>query len=224
MFLLSNDWNELLEDQLEKEYFLKLKNFLKEEYSSKKIYPKKELVFNALNSTSYKETKVVILGQDPYHGPGQANGLSFSVNKGVKIPPSLKNIFKELGNDLALSLPNHGCLDQWAKQGVLLLNTTLTVEAAQPNSHQGKGWESFTDQIISLLNEKEQPVVFILWGRNAQKKMKLITSNHHLIIGAPHPSPLSANRGFFGSKPFSKVNDFLKSVGMREINWKINHL
>jgi uracil-DNA glycosylase len=181
-------------------------------------------IYNALHYTSFKDTKVVILGQDPYHGPGQAHGLSFSVQPGIEMPPSLQNIFKELHNDLGCYLPNHGCLKKWADQGVLLLNTVLTVRQGQPNSHKGMGWEQFTDQVIRILNEREQPVVFILWGRHAQSKKELITGAHHLILESSHPSPMSASRGFFGSRPFSKTNQFLREIGVREIDWQIENL
>ncbi len=221
---VTNDWSELLQGEYEKAYFLQLKNFLTEQYANDTIFPNKNDIFNALHFTSYEETKVVILGQDPYHGKGQAHGLSFSVNQEVKIPPSLKNIFKELRDDLRYPIPNHGCLEAWAEQGVLLLNTVLTVKESTPNSHKGIGWESFTDQVISLLNKRNKPIVFILWGRNAGQKKQLITNDHHYIIESVHPSPFSANRGFFGSRPFSKANKFLESVGQTEINWEIKKL
>ena len=182
-------------------------------------YPDKYDIFNALHFTPYQDTKVVILQQTPYHGPGQAHGLSFSVKPGVAIPPSLKNIYRELASDLGCKIPNHGYLKHWADQGVLLLNTVLTVRAGQAHSHKGKGWEQFTDRVISLLNEREKPVVFILWGRPAQMKKALITNTHHYLIESPHPSPLSASRGFFGSKPFSKANQFLRENQMGEIEF-----
>jgi uracil-DNA glycosylase len=221
MLVLKNDWGNLLQGEFEKNYFLQIKQHLREEYATNTIFPSEDDIFNALHYTSYEQTKVVILGQDPYHGMGQAHGLSFSVKRGVKIPPSLKNIFKELEADLGYPIANHGCLETWADQGVLLLNTVLTVKASTPNSHKGIGWEYFTDHIISLLNQREKPVIFILWGRNAGQKKQLITAKQHLVIEAPHPSPFSANRGFFGSRPFSKANQFLKSVGDTEINWEI---
>ncbi|MFV9511507.1 uracil-DNA glycosylase [Tepidibacillus sp. LV47] len=221
MAILRNDWADYLQDEFKKPYYLRLRKFLIEEYRSKTIYPDMYDIFNALHYTSYAETKVVILGQDPYHGKGQAHGLSFSVKPGVAIPPSLQNIFKELQQDLGCTIPNHGYLVKWAKQGVLLLNTVLTVREGEPNSHKGIGWETFTDQVISTLNRREKPVVFILWGKHAQEKQNLITSSHHYIIQSPHPSPFSANRGFFGSRPFSKANQFLRQIGSQEIDWQI---
>jgi len=222
--ILNNDWNHLLKDEFKKEYYKKLKQFLIEEYKTKTVYPEMNDIFNALEFTSYKDTKVLILGQDPYHGPNQSHGLAFSVKKGVKIPPSLKNIYKELNNDLGCYIPNNGYLKSWADQGVLLLNTVLTVRAHEPNSHKNKGWEIFTDKIISLLNERTDPVVFILWGNPAIAKTKLITNNRHYIITSVHPSPLSASRGFFGSKPFSKTNHFLRSINKTPINWQIENI
>lgn len=224
MTILKNDWAPLLQEEFQKPYYLKLRQFLVDEYNQRTIFPDKYDIFNALHFTSYKDTKVVILGQDPYHGPGQAHGLSFSVKPGIAVPPSLKNIYKELADDLGYEIPNHGYLEHWAKQGVLMLNTVLTVRAGKAHSHKGKGWEKFTDQVISLLNQREKPVVFILWGRPAQMKKSLITNTHHYLIESPHPSPLSASRGFFGSKPFSKVNQFLRENGMEEIDWQIPHL
>ncbi|MBU3158133.1 uracil-DNA glycosylase [Clostridium estertheticum] len=220
---LLNNWNELLLDEVNKDYYLKLKYFLKEEYESSLIYPELKDVFNALKYTSYAEVNVVILGQDPYHGPSQAHGLSFSVKPGVRIPPSLLNIYKELNTDLGCYIPNTGYLKKWADQGVLLLNTVLTVRSGEANSHRNKGWENFTDRIITLLNEKTKPIVFILWGNNAQSKQSLLTNPIHYIIKSAHPSPLSAYRGFFDSKPFSKTNDFLISVGEKAIDWQINN-
>ncbi|MGL5820362.1 MAG: uracil-DNA glycosylase [Sarcina sp.] len=220
---LINDWKPLLQNEFEKEYYLNLREFLKEEYRIKTIYPHMNDIFNALHYTSFKEVKVLLLGQDPYHGAGQAHGLSFSVKKGVRIPPSLRNIYKELNSDLGCYIPNHGFLESWAKQGVLMLNTALTVREGQPNSHKGKGWEILTDKIIELLNEREDPVVFILWGANAISKERLITNERHFIIKSVHPSPLSASRGFFGSKPFSKTNEFLKSINKEPINWQIEN-
>ncbi len=222
--IFKNDWNELLKDEFEKEYYKKLREFLEEEYKTKDIYPDKHNIFNALHYTSYKDIKVVILGQDPYHGPNQAHGLSFSVNPGVRIPPSLVNIYKELKEDLDCYIPNNGYLKKWADQGVLLLNTALTVRAGEANSHRKIGWEIFTDNIIRLLNERKEPMVFILWGNNAISKEKLITSTQHYIIKSVHPSPLSASRGFFGSKPFSKTNQFLQSIGKESIDWQIENL
>lgn len=222
--ILNNDWNDLLKDEFKKEYYQNLKQFLIEEYKTKTIYPDINDIFNALKFTSYKDTKVLILGQDPYHGPNQSHGLAFSVKKGVRIPPSLRNIYKELNSDLGCHIPNNGYLKSWADQGVLLLNTVLTVRAHEANSHRKRGWEIFTDRIISLLNEREDPVVFILWGNPAIAKMKLITNNRHFIITSVHPSPLSASRGFFGSKPFSKANDFLTSINKTPINWQIENI
>ena len=222
--ILKNDWNELLKDEFSKDYYLSLREFLKNEYTTKIIYPDKYDIFNALHYTSYKDVKVVILGQDPYHGPNQAHGLSFSVSPGVKIPPSLLNIYKELNSDLGCYIPNNGYLKKWADQGVLLLNTSLTVRAGEANSHKNKGWEIFTDKIISLINEKTDPVVFLLWGNNAINKKKLITNKQHLILSSAHPSPLSASRGFFGSKPFSKINKFLVSVNKAPIDWQIENI
>ena len=222
--VLKNDWGPLLAPEFEKEYYRKLADFLKEEYSTHVVYPKKEDIFNALEYTSYENTKVVILGQDPYHGPNQAHGLSFSVQPGVKTPPSLLNMYKELRDEYGYEIPNNGYLVKWAEQGVLLLNTVLTVRQGEANSHKGKGWEHFTDRVIELLNEREKPVIFILWGRHAQAKKKLITNPNHHIIESVHPSPLSARRGFFGSKPYSKVNTILANMGEREIDWEIPNL
>lgn len=219
-----NDWQELLEEELSKEYYLKLRQFLITEYKTTTIYPNMHDIFNALHYTAYKDVKVVILGQDPYHGPNQAHGLSFSVKPGVGIPPSLLNMYKELQADLGCYIPNSGYLKKWADQGILLLNASLTVRAHTANSHKGKGWEILTDKIISLLNDRKDPVVFILWGNNAISKEKLITNKYHYIIKSVHPSPLSASRGFFGSKPFSKCNDFLKSIGKNPIDWQIENI
>ncbi|WP_373898065.1 uracil-DNA glycosylase [Haloimpatiens sp. FM7315] len=222
--ILKNDWNNLLKHEFEKDYYLELRNFLIKEYRTNTVYPNMYDIFNALHYTSYKDVKVVILGQDPYHGPNQAHGLSFSVKPGITPPPSLKNIFKELKNDLGLYIPNNGYLKKWADEGVLLLNTVLTVRKGEANSHKNIGWEVFTDKIISLLNEKEEPIVFILWGNNAQSKLKIINTQRHYIIKSVHPSPLSATRGFFFSKPFSKTNDFLKSIGKSPIDWQIENI
>lgn len=219
MIKFNNDWDILLKSEFEKEYYKKLKEFLSEEYKHQIIYPEMFDIFNALKYTSYCDTKVVILGQDPYHGENQAHGLCFSVKNGVKKPPSLVNIFKEIQNDLGNTCLKDGDLTNWAKQGVLLLNTILTVRQGQPNSHKDKGWEMFTDYIISLLDEKNEPVVFLLWGKNAQSKIKLITNDKHKILIAPHPSPLSAYNGFFGCKHFSKTNEFLKYAYSTEIQW-----
>ena len=221
MRIIGNDWDEVLASEFESEYYQKLRIFLNSEYSTKTIYPLPQHIYSALKLTTYKDTKVVILGQDPYHEEGQAHGLAFSVGKNVEIPPSLKNIYKELYDDLKIQSPNHGYLIDWAKQGVLLLNTVLTVRAHQANSHANKGWECLTDAIIRKLNEKEEPVVFILWGSNARSKKSFITSNKHLVIESVHPSPLSAYNGFFGSKPFSKTNTFLLSNNLKPIDWQI---
>ena len=222
--VLKNDWEPLLAPEFEKEYYRKLADFLKEEYSTHVVYPRVEDIFSALEYTSYKNTKVVILGQDPYHGPDQAHGLSFSVQPGIKTPPSLLNMYKELRDEYGYDIPNNGYLVKWAEQGVLLLNTVLTVRQGEANSHKGKGWEHFTDRVIELLNEREKPVIFILWGRHAQAKKKLITNTSHRIIESVHPSPLSARRGFFGSKPYSKVNTILANMDEREIDWEIPNL
>ncbi|QWG30755.1 uracil-DNA glycosylase [Bacillus mycoides] len=222
--ILQNDWGPLLGSEFEKEYYQALANFLKEEYEEHVIYPKKEDIFNALQYTSYENTKVVILGQDPYHGPNQAHGLSFSVQPCIKTPPSLLNMYKELRDEYGYEIPNNGYLVKWAGQGVLLLNTVLTVRQGEANSHKGKGWEHFTDRVIELLNEREKPVVFILWGRHAQAKKKLITNTNHHIIESVHPSPLSARRGFFGSKPYSKVNEILSNMDEKEIDWQISNI
>ncbi len=216
---IGNDWDSILAAEFEKEYYGKLRTFLTEEYETQRIYPPQPDVFNALRYSSYADTKVVILGQDPYHQEGQAHGLCFSVNKGVKIPPSLGNIYKELQADLGIQPPQHGYLASWAQQGVLLLNTVLTVRDSMPNSHKGRGWETFTDVIIRRLNEREKPIVFILWGANAKTKEKLITAKHHLILTGTHPSPLSAHTGFFGGAYFSRANRFLELENQEPINW-----
>lgn len=222
--LIHTDWRSLLNNEFEKDYFIKLNNFLNTEYKTKIIYPARDNIFNALNFTPFNDVKVVILGQDPYHGENQAHGLSFSVNKGIKIPPSLLNIYKELKDDLNCYIPNNGYLKDWADQGILLLNTILTVEAHKANSHKGAGWEKFTDKIISLLNDRKEPIVFILWGNNAISKKNLITNMNHFVITSPHPSPLSSFRGFFGSKPFSKTNNFLNSINSKAIDWQIKNI
>ncbi|WP_062107487.1 uracil-DNA glycosylase [Bacillus niameyensis] len=221
MAILRNDWAQFMEKEFQKDYYLELRAFLKQEYATYTVYPEMHDIFNALHLTDYHNTKVVILGQDPYHGFNQAHGLSFSVKPEVKIPPSLQNIYKELHQDLGISIPNHGCLVNWAKQGVLLLNTVLTVREGQPNSHKGQGWEFFTNEVIKQVNAKEDPVVFILWGRHAQEKETLITAAHHLVIKSPHPSPFSAHKGFFGSRPFSQTNKFLEEVGRTPIDWQV---
>lgn len=219
--IIGNDWDEILKDEFDKAYFKEIIVFLEEAYDNRTIFPPKSEIFNALKLSSYRDTKVLILGQDPYYNPGQANGLAFSVKEGVKIPLSLKNIYKELEADLEIPIADTGSLISWAKQGVLLLNTSLTVEEKKPNSHKNIGWKIFTDAIIKILNEKERPCVFILWGNNAISKERFITNPKHLIIKSSHPSPLSARRGFFGSKVFSKTNQFLKDNKEEEINWKI---
>lgn len=218
---IKTDWKEILKDEFQKPYFLETLKLLNIEYENHTIYPKKELIFNALNLTPFSDTKVVILGQDPYHNPNQAMGLSFSVQDGIKVPPSLVNIYKELFNDLNIPVSKSGNLTNWAKQGVLLLNTVLTVRENTPNSHKNIGWAIFTDAIIKKLNEHDKPIVFILWGNNSIKKKDLITNKKHLILTAAHPSPLSANRGFFGCKHFSKTNDFLIENHLSPIDWEI---
>lgn len=219
--MIGNTWDILLKEEFKKDYFINLMNFIKEEYNSKIIYPKRNEVFNAFRYTDFEDVKVVILGQDPYHGPNQAEGLSFSVSNDVLKPPSLKNIFKELESDLGIPFPEHNSLKPWAKEGVLLLNAVLTVEEHNPTSHKDHGWETFTDNVIKIINTKKTPVVFILWGSYARNKKSLINNPSHYIIESPHPSPFSAYNGFFGSKPFSKTNNFLKSKGLKEINWKV---
>ena len=222
--ILKNDWADLLNDEFQKEYYLKLRQFLLSEYHTKTVYPDMYDIFNALHYTAYKDVKAVILGQDPYHGPRQAHGLSFSVQPGVRIPPSLQNIYQELHDDLGCYIPNNGYLKSWADQGVLLLNASLTVVAGQANSHSKIGWQQFTDKVIQVLNDREDPVIFILWGGNARSKKKFITHPWHYIIESAHPSPLSAHNGFFGSKPFSKCNAILRELGKEEINWQIENI
>lgn len=219
--MIGNHWDHYLENEYKKEYFQKLLDFIKEEYKNKTIYPKQNEVFNAFRYTDYQDIKVVILGQDPYHGINQAEGLSFSVKDEVLKPPSLKNIFKELESDLGIPFPEHNSLKPWTKQGVLLLNAVLTVEEHKPTSHKDQGWEIFTDAVIKKLNERDKPIVFILWGAYARSKKNYITNPIHLVIESAHPSPFSARNGFFGSKPFSKTNDFLKKNGIQEIDWRI---
>ena len=221
MVNIGNDWDQVLEGEFEKEYYQKLREFLIQEYKTRAIYPSMYDLFNALKFTPYQEVKAVILGQDPYHQPGQAHGLCFSVQKPVPAPPSLVNIFQELESDLGIKPPSHGCLESWAKNGVLLLNTVLTVRRSQPNSHRGKGWEIFTDRVIRLLNEREEPMVFILWGGNAKAKESLITNNRHLVLKGAHPSPLGAHKGFWGGKYFSKTNAFLQRFDKEPIDWRI---
>lgn len=222
MMRIGNEWDALLADEIKKDYYLRLREFLKKEYSTRTIYPPMNDIFNALRRTSYSDVKAVILGQDPYHGAGQAHGMCFSVKKGTPPPPSLQNIFKELRSDLGIDPPNHGELTAWADSGVLLLNTVLTVREGAANSHKGMGWEQFTDRIIQLLNQREQPMVFLLWGGNARAKAGLITNPNHLVLQCAHPSPLSAYNGFFGCRHFSKTNDFLKQHGIEPINWKLD--
>jgi uracil-DNA glycosylase len=224
MVKFDNDWDELLQDEFKKEYYLKLRQFLIKEYRTKIIYPDMYSIFEALKLTAYQDVKVVLLGQDPYHGKNQAHGLAFSVQKEVSIPPSLRNIYKELATDLNCYVPNNGYLVPWAKQGVLLLNTSLTVRANLANSHRNKGWEIFTDAVIQLLNEKDTPIVFFLWGNNAKSKARYITNRRHLVLTATHPSPFSADRGFFGCRHFSKANQFLKENGQKEIDWQIPNI
>lgn len=219
--ILHNDWQTILSNEFEQPYMKELFSELKVAYQTTTVYPPREKVFSAFNLTPYSEVKVVILGQDPYHGPHQANGLSFSVEKGTPLPPSLRNIFTELVDDMGCSYPQNGDLSKWARQGVLLLNTTLTVKQATPMSHVGMGWERFTDQVLRLLDQKSTPIVFILWGKHARNKAKFINQSHHLIIESAHPSPLSAYRGFFGSHPFSRTNHFLVSHGINPINWSL---
>ncbi|MBQ1263399.1 MAG: uracil-DNA glycosylase [Oscillospiraceae bacterium] len=221
MVNLKNEWDDILKDEFEKDYYKNLRAFLKSEYSSRHIFPDMHDIFNALKYTSYSDVKAVILGQDPYHGAGQAHGLCFSVKRGVTPPPSLVNIYKELQSDLGIAPASHGELTSWAKNGVLLLNTVLTVREATPNSHKGKGWETFTDRVICALNEREKPIVFILWGANARAKSALITNPNHKILTAAHPSPLSAYNGFFGCKHFSKTNDFLIKNGISPVDWSL---
>lgn len=218
----ASDWNSFLKEESEKEYFENLTQFVETEYSTKICFPAKKNIFRALELCSFSSTKVVMLGQDPYHGDGQAQGLSFSVPDGVKFPPSLRNIFKELSSDLGIQIPFQGNLSSWAEQGVLLLNATLTVRKSSPGSHQKKGWEIFTDNLIKSISEKKEQVVFILWGKFAEQKSDLIDSKKHLIISSSHPSPFSAHRGFFGSKPFSKTNAYLRKKRKEEIDWNLD--
>ncbi len=221
MVNIGNDWDEILKDEWKKPYYKNLRRFLKSEYSSFTVYPDMYDIFNALKLTSFSDTKVVIIGQDPYHGPGQAHGLCFSVKKGIEPPPSLKNIFKEMHSDIGIKIPTNGDLTCLAKQGVLLLNTVLTVRAGMADSHKDKGWEIFTDRVISELNKKQTPVIFLLWGAKARNKANIITNPIHKKLTAAHPSPLSAYNGFFGCRHFSKTNELLKSFGLKPINWEI---
>lgn len=225
MAALQNDWVEAVGEEFKQPYYKQLYEFVKEEYSTRVIYPPAEDIFNALHLTPLKEVKVLILGQDPYHNVNQAHGLSFSVLPEQKnIPPSLQNIYRELHDDLGCYIPDNGYLEKWAKQGVLLLNTVLTVRAHQANSHQGKGWEKFTDAIIRAVNMQERPIVYMLWGRPAQSKIPMLTNKEHLILKAPHPSPYSADRGFFGCRHFSQANEFLESHGVSPIDWQIENI
>ncbi len=221
MSMINNDWMVALEPEFKKSYYAKLYAFVKNEYDTKLVFPPSDEIFSAFHLTPLKDVKVVIIGQDPYHNTGQAHGLCFSVKPQVDIPPSLVNIYQELHDDLGCKIPNNGYLVKWAKQGVLMLNTVLTVRAHEPNSHKAKGWEEFTDAAIRILNEQDRPIVFILWGRPAQMKKSMLNNPKHLILEAPHPSPLSAYRGFFGSKPFSKTNKFLTENKLTPINWQI---
>lgn len=221
MIQIGNDWDAVLKEENGKEYFMKLQEFLAEERQTHMVYPPEKDVFNALKYSSLADTKVVIFGQDPYHEPGQAHGMCFSVNKGIAVPPSLINIYKEIETDLGIKPPPHGYLADWAGQGVLLLNTVLTVRRGEANSHREKGWETFTDRVTEALNEREKPMVFILWGANAREKAKLITNKEHMIITGAHPSPLSAWKGFFGGRYFSKANRFLEITGQTPINWEL---
>lgn len=222
--IFRNSWDKILYDEVRKDYYQQLRKFLYKEYETETVFPKKEDVFSALRLTPYEDVKCVILGQDPYHEEGQAHGLAFSVKLGVKQPPSLVNIFKELRDDLGFETPpkNYGCLTHWAEQGVLLLNTCLTVREHRANSHKGKGWEIFTDEVIKALNERKDPIAFILWGVNAKSKAQFITGRQHLILTGAHPSPLSAYNGFFGGSYFSKVNSFMEHTGRTPIDWKIS--
>ncbi len=224
MVQLENEWDELLRDEFTQDYYLRLRAILRREYSTRVIYPDMHDIFNALKWTSYNNVKVVIIGQDPYHGEGQAHGLAFSVRQGIDIPPSLLNMYKELQNEYGLYIPNNGYLEKWARQGVLLLNTVLTVRAGAANSHRGMGWEQFTDRVIELLNEREKPVIFLLWGANAAAKEKLVTNSRHRIFKTSHPSPLSAYRGFFGCGHFKMANNALLAMGEEPIDWQIENI
>ena len=224
MVNFGNKWDSLLKEEFQEEYYQKLRTFLITEYRTKTIYPDMYHIFEAMKATDYDDVKVVILGQDPYHEPNQAHGMAFSVQPGVRIPPSLFNIYKELSSQLGLTIPNHGYLMKWAKQGVLLLNAVLTVERGKANSHKNMGWEQFTDRVIQLVNAKEKPVVFLLWGSNAIEKAKMIDTNKHLVLTSPHPSPLSAYRGFFGNGHFLTTNEFLKQKYSQVIDWQIDDI
>ena len=221
MITIGNEWDDYIGGEFEKEYYITLREKLSEEYRTRTVYPAKENIFNALKFTPYSKVKLLLLGQDPYHGAGQAHGLAFSVQKGVAKPPSLLNIFQELSTDLGVVPPSHGCLTDWTTQGVMLLNTVLTVREGEANSHKNLGWTTFTDKIIETLNAREDPVIFLLWGRNAADKLPLITGSQHFVLSAAHPSPLSASRGFFGCRHFSKVNEILTRLGKEPVNWQI---
>lgn len=224
MGALQNDWLEAVGEEFKKPYYKELYEFVKEEYNTNTVYPPADDIFNALHLTALKDVKVLVLGQDPYHGANQAHGLSFSVLPGQRIPPSLRNIYQELHDDLGCGIPNNGYLEKWAKQGVLMLNTVLTVRAHKANSHQGKGWEHFTDAIIEAVNAQDRPVVYLLWGRPAQKKSSMLNNPRHLVLKAPHPSPYSADTGFFGCRHFSQANEFLQSHGIAPIDWQIENI
>ncbi len=224
MIKFNNSWDEILKDEFSEAYYLKLREFLKSEYSSRPVYPPMFDIYNAFKFTDYHDVKVVILGQDPYHGEGEAHGLAFSVKENVPIPPSLKNIYKELQSSLGCYIPNNGYLEKWARQGVLLLNTALTVRKDTPNSHRNVGWEMFTDKVIKLLNEREKPIIYMLWGNNAKSKAMLIDRKKHIVLTSVHPSPLSANRGFFGCNHFKIANEELLKMGEKEIDWQIENI
>ena len=225
MSMIQNDWLDAIREEFKKPYYARLYKFIRQEYTTHIVYPPADEIFNAFHLTPLSQVKVVILGQDPYHNVNQAHGLSFSVKPEVRtLPPSLVNIYQELHEDLGCFIPNHGCLEKWARQGVLLLNTVLTVRAHQANSHQGQGWEQFTDAVIEAVNAQDRPIVFILWGRPAQAKERMLTNPNHLILKAPHPSPLSAFRGFFGSRPFSRTNAFLEEHGLAPVDWQIENI
>ena len=222
--MLNNGWSAFLDEEFSQPYFKELASFLKDEYATKQIYPSKQEVFSSFYYTDIKDVKVVIIGQDPYHQPNQAHGMCFSVKAGIATPPSLLNIYKELNSDLGCYIPNNGFLLSWAQQGVLLLNAILTVEDSHPLSHKNKGWETFTDHVLLKLNKQDQPIVYLLWGKSAQQKATLLTNPKHLLLKAAHPSPLSAYNGFFGSKPFSKTNDYLLKNNLKPINWQIENI
>ncbi len=222
--MIGNSWDSVLKEEFEKEYFTKLMAFLDEEYTAGPVYPPRDEIFSAFKYTSYEDVKIVIIGQDPYHEEGQAHGLCFSVKPGVQTPPSLVNMYKELGTDLGCYIPNNGHLTKWAKQGILLLNAVLTVRGGLANSHRKKGWENFTDAVIKKLNEREKPIVFLLWGNNAKEKLQFITNPKHYVLSAAHPSPLSATRGFMGCRHFSKTNTILQNESMSPIDWQIENI